>query len=167
MKLISLYEDGKVAGIQVMVRDTYKADTSREQYLPQSDEYLIPEIMIYNGQKVAIPPESKSYDDSKNLLVSKDFLDSNPTFLNTDYSENLTIDKENFSISSKGVVQPQSASVVIDYSTGSIKALMGGRNISGQKIFNRAINPRQPGSSIKPLAVYTPAIDMGSRLQQS
>jgi len=161
LDFISLYESGQVVGIQVMVKDTYKADTSKEQYLPQSGEYLIPEIMIYNGQKVSIPSESKSYDDSRNLLISKEFLDSNPTFFNKDDSENLTIDKENFSISSKGVVQPQSASVVVDYSTGSIKALMGGRNISGQKIFNRAINPRQPGSSIKPLAVYTPAIDMG------
>ncbi|MBK5251649.1 MAG: PBP1A family penicillin-binding protein [Peptostreptococcaceae bacterium] len=161
INFISLYENGSVVGIQVIVSDTYKADTSKEQYLPSKDEYLIPEIFIYKGQKVLLPSESKSYDEDKNLVVAKSFLDSNPSFFNKDDSNNLAIDKENFSISSKGVVQPQSASVIIDYSTGSIKALMGGRNISGQKIFNRAINPRQPGSSIKPLSVYAPAIEMG------
>ncbi len=161
LNFISLYENGSVVGIQVLVKDTYKADTSKEQYLPNKNEYLIPEIFIYKGQKVLLPSESKSYDKNKNLVVAKSFLDSNPSFFNKDDSNNLTIDKENFSISSKGIVQPQSASVIVDYSTGSIKALMGGRNVSGQKIFNRAINPRQPGSSIKPLSVYTPAIDMG------
>jgi len=61
-----------------------------------------------------------------------------------------------------GNVQPQAAMVVMDYSTGEIKALMGGRMIDGGRhILNRALVPRQPGSSIKPLAVYTPAIDKG------
>lgn len=161
LNFISLYEDGQVVGIQVMVRDTYKADTSQEEYIPQTDEYRIPEILIYKGQKIAIPSESKRYDDQRNLVVDKAFLQSNPNFFKTDESKNLIVDSEYFSISSKGIVQPQSASVVLDYTTGHVKALMGGRNVKGQKIFNRAINPRQPGSSIKPLAVYTPAVDMG------
>lgn len=58
-----------------------------------------------------------------------------------------------------GVLQPQSATVIIDYRNGQIKGLVGGRNISGRKTLNRAITPRQPGSTIKPLAIYTPAID--------
>ncbi|WP_300277604.1 transglycosylase domain-containing protein [Peptacetobacter sp.] len=58
-----------------------------------------------------------------------------------------------------GVYQPQSATVIIDYKTGQIKGLVGGRNISGRKTLNRATTPRQPGSTIKPLAIYTPAID--------
>lgn len=161
LNFISLYEDGQVVGIQVAVKDTYKADASKEEYLSRSDSYLIPEILIYKGQKVAIPAESKSYDEKRNLVVSQDFLKANPSFFRTDDAENLIVDKEYFSISSQGIVQPQSASVVLDYATGYIKALIGGRNVQGQKIFNRAINPRQPGSSIKPLAVYTPAIDMG------
>lgn len=60
-----------------------------------------------------------------------------------------------------GNVQPQSAMVIMDYTTGELKALIGGRGITGRKIYNRALNPRQPGSSIKPIAVYTPALDMG------
>lgn len=64
-----------------------------------------------------------------------------------------------------GVLQPQSATVIIDYKTGQIKGLVGGRNISGRKTLNRATTPRQPGSTIKPLAIYTPAIDTMSITQ--
>lgn len=58
-----------------------------------------------------------------------------------------------------GIVQPQSASVILDNNTSQIKAMVGGRNIVGRKVLNRATSPVQPGSSIKPLAVYTPAIE--------
>ena len=76
--------------------------------------------------------------------------------------------QENFPntvIDSNGIPQPQAAMVITDYKTGSIKALLGGREIKGGRIFNRATTPRQVGSTIKPLAVFTPAIDMG--LQQN
>ena len=59
---------------------------------------------------------------------------------------------------------PDSSMVVMDYQ-GRIVALVGG---TGKKTANRAYNravdqraKRQPGSSIKPLGVYAPAIDMG------
>lgn len=60
-----------------------------------------------------------------------------------------------------GVVQPQSAMVILDYHTGEVKALIGGRGKKTANLtFNRAVDSlRQPGSSIKPLAVYGPAID--------
>ncbi len=61
----------------------------------------------------------------------------------------------------EGNIQPQSAMVVLDPHNGEIKALVGGRMTSGQKILNRALTPRQPGSSIKPIAVYTAAVDRG------
>ena len=53
---------------------------------------------------------------------------------------------------------PQAAMVVVEVATGNIKAMVGGRNASGQKLYNRAVNPRQPGSSIKPLSVYSAAL---------
>ena len=53
---------------------------------------------------------------------------------------------------------PQAAMVVTEVGTGRICAMVGGRNTSGQLLFNRATSPRQPGSSIKPLAVYSAAL---------
>lgn len=57
----------------------------------------------------------------------------------------------------------QSAITVIDNETGDIVALAGRL---GEKTINRGYNlatnaQRQPGSSIKPLTVYAPAIEMG------
>lgn len=67
----------------------------------------------------------------------------------------------NYILDEEGNVQPQSAMVIIDDSTGQIKALIGGRMSDGQKLFNRALSPRQPGSAMKPLAAYTAALDLG------
>ncbi|WP_297133644.1 transglycosylase domain-containing protein [Terrisporobacter sp.] len=58
-----------------------------------------------------------------------------------------------------GIVQPQSGMVILDYRTGQIKSLIGGRHIKTRGGINRATTPVQPGSTIKPLSVYTPAID--------
>ena len=61
----------------------------------------------------------------------------------------------------------ESAMVIIDPYTGEIKGMVGGlgkkTDIRG---FNRATQAkRQPGSAIKPLAVYAPAIDTGEATQ--
>jgi len=60
-------------------------------------------------------------------------------------------------------VKPQSAIVVIDNSNGYVVGLCGGYGPkTGVMTFNRAVHAkRQPGSSIKPIAVYGPALDMG------
>ena len=114
---------------------------------------------MHQGKDILISSEFKSFDDKKNLIIDKALFDKIPDFLTTDSEGNLLINKENYVISEKGIIQPQSAMVIIDYHSGELKAIVGGRNITGQKIFNRAINPRQPGSAIKPIGVYLPAID--------
>ncbi len=57
----------------------------------------------------------------------------------------------------------QSAMVIMDYHNGEVKGLVGGRGKKeGDLIFNRATQAyRQPGSCIKPLVAYAPAIDLG------
>ena len=57
----------------------------------------------------------------------------------------------------------QSAVVLLDPYTGEVKALTGGiGEKTGNLIFNRAVDAhRPPGSSIKPIATYGPAIDQG------
>lgn len=60
-----------------------------------------------------------------------------------------------------GLPQPQVGSVIMDQSTGQVRALIGGRGIAGANILNRAKNPRQPGSSIKPISVYMTALNNG------
>ncbi|MGI5907564.1 MAG: transglycosylase domain-containing protein [Christensenellales bacterium] len=61
------------------------------------------------------------------------------------------------------VKQPQAAAVVLDQHNGQIKAIVGSRDVPQQmKTYNRAADGSMPvGSSIKPLTVYGPALDMG------
>lgn len=60
-------------------------------------------------------------------------------------------------------VEPQSAAVVLDYHTGELRAIIGGRDEPTiRKGLNRAYQSyTEVGSAIKPLTVYGPALDMG------
>lgn len=61
-----------------------------------------------------------------------------------------------------GILQPEAAVIIIDNKTGEIKAIMGGRSAKVRRGLNRATQSlRQPGSAIKPLSVYAPALDNG------
>ena len=61
-----------------------------------------------------------------------------------------------------GILQPESAVIIIENGTGEIKAVMGGRSEKVRRGLNRATQSlRQPGSTIKPLAAYAPALDNG------
>lgn len=62
------------------------------------------------------------------------------------------------------IEQPQAAACVFDYRTGELKAIVGGRyKPTTRKTLNRASGMNMPvGSSIKPLTVYAPAIDLGA-----
>ena len=54
----------------------------------------------------------------------------------------------------------QSAAACVDTSTGAVRAIVGGREYLTRRGLNRATQlRRQPGSSIKPLAVYAPALE--------
>ncbi len=61
-------------------------------------------------------------------------------------------------------IEPQAAAVVIDYRTGEIKAIIGSRDEpTVKKTLNRAVDMKMPvGSSIKPISVYAPAIELGA-----
>ena len=60
-------------------------------------------------------------------------------------------------------IEPQAACVVLDYRTGELKAIVGSRTpVTAQKTLNRATDMKMPvGSSIKPIAVYAPALELG------
>lgn len=56
----------------------------------------------------------------------------------------------------------QSASVALDPASGGVRAIVGGRGEYTLRGFNRATQmKRQPGSVIKPLGVYAPALENG------
>ncbi len=78
--------------------------------------------------------------------------------------ENVFEDTANFPNSSA-----ESAMVIIDPYTGAVKGMVGGLGAKTDvRGFNRATQAkRQPGSAIKPLSVYAPALELGKINQSS
>jgi len=63
-------------------------------------------------------------------------------------------------VDANGLSQPQGAVVILDPHTGQIMALVGGREHTQKRQWNRATQTtRQPGSAFKPIAAYGPAIE--------
>jgi penicillin-binding protein 1A len=59
-------------------------------------------------------------------------------------------------------VKPEAAMITMNPKTGEVLAMVGGRQHSAMLEFNRATDAlRQPGSVIKPLVAYTPALEAG------
>lgn len=78
-------------------------------------------------------------------------------------AEEIYTNRENLNYTSKSGQDMQSSITIIDNSTGDIVAIVGQ---FGEKEGNLLTNyantaQRQPGSSIKPLSVYSPALEMG------
>lgn len=74
--------------------------------------------------------------------------------------ENVFVNKKSFPSYNKNIPDAQSAMTIMDYG-GRVLGMVGG---AGEKTANRGLNRaansyRQPGSSIKPLSVYAPAIE--------
>ncbi|MGM9973542.1 MAG: transglycosylase domain-containing protein, partial [Clostridiaceae bacterium] len=65
-----------------------------------------------------------------------------------------------------GIIQPQASAVIMDYKTGQVKAMVGGRGDQPALSYNRAYDHthygRSPGSTLKPITVYAAAIDSKS-----
>ncbi|MBS4193530.1 transglycosylase domain-containing protein [Lederbergia citri] len=70
-----------------------------------------------------------------------------------------------FPVSSDGTLA-QSGAVLLDPSSGGLRALVGGRGDHTFRAYNRATQlTAQPGSVMKPLAVYIPALETGYTVQ--
>lgn len=73
---------------------------------------------------------------------------------------------QNDSLFPKGTDRPvQSGAVLEDPKTGGIRAIVGGRGEHTFRGYNRASQLKaQPGSSLKPISVYTPALEEGWKI---
>lgn len=87
------------------------------------------------------------------------------TYLDQNYQSRLQENFKNdylFPQNSTDGTKVQAASVAVDPNNGGVMAVVGGRGKHVFRGYNRATQvKRQPGSTIKPLAVYTPALENG------
>lgn len=78
------------------------------------------------------------------------------------HAENFFMNQANFPSETRDGQKIQVGMAIIDHQNGEIKSIMGGREYLQQRGFNRATDAyRQPGSSIKPLTVYSAALEKG------
>lgn len=138
-----------------------KKITPYEKHFDIADFYTIDEkknLITHSVGSVMID-ESKYKVEGEKVVIDKSYLESNQNFFEI-IDGNLILNNEYYYVQKDGIVQPQSATVTIDYKTGYIKAVVGGRDVKGSRILNRATDSqRQPGSAIKPIAVYWPALN--------
>lgn len=109
----------------------------------------------------------KEYDSYASELYTGGYKIYTSLDANLQQSLQTAVDKNMSKLSEttdKGIYAAQSAGTVIDNTTGNVVAIVGGRsqdNITTYTL-NRAYRSyRQPGSSIKPILVYTPALETG------
>ena len=85
------------------------------------------------------------------------------TALDPEYQQNADKQYQNASLFPENAAdgeKPQSAMACIDTKTGAVLCIVGGREYTVQRGLNRATHMlRQPGSALKPLAVFAPAIE--------
>ena len=160
---VSINGDGSVTiykGKNLNIYETQVAEGT-DYSLEFKNYYVIEDDQVYSiqGGYINIPATYKSLDSNGNLVISADYFNDYEGDMKKD-GDSLIITDDAYSLSTK-TLQPQGAMVVVGVGTGEVKAMVGGRTFRGQKLLNRALNTRQPGSSIKPLAVY------GAALQKS
>lgn len=113
-------------------------------------------LYMYNGGYINIPEKYKSMDDNDNLVISAKFFKKYPDWIKLG-KNTATITENAYTLPEK-TIEPQSSMVIVEIGTGKIKAMVGGRKQQGRQLYNRALNPRQSGSSIKPISVYSGAL---------
>lgn len=126
-------------------KTTFSSDSEKEKYNEEYDE-------LYNTCKKSLYSAGYRIYTSIDMEKQKQLQDS--------VSSQLSMFTEK---TDDGVYKVQGAAVSIDNSTGKVAAIVGGREEDQEGYgLNRAYQSfRQPGSAIKPLLVYTPALEKG------
>ncbi|MFC6314018.1 transglycosylase domain-containing protein [Lapidilactobacillus achengensis] len=180
------YEDAKKVDLRSQFQKPTTASTSTTKYgymynllMSEAREILIKQLIKQNGRSVSkVEKDTQLYnrywESADELLkqkgyridstVNKDLYDQlesvtktasvnfGQTYTETAYDDNL---KKEVTITEK--VQP--GSVVLDNSTGAVLAFVGGQDFNENQINHAFSTKRSPGSSIKPLMIYGPAIE--------
>ena len=153
------------AGKRLNIYDTTLSDGSTDYSVEFKNMYIKEDGTLYSiaGGYINIPQNYKSRDTDNNLVISAQFFEDYPTFF-TESGGGMATNQ--FTLNQR-VVQPQAAMTIIDNKTGQIKAMVGGRKTTGRRLYNRATSTRQPGSSLKPLSVYSAALQKSFELEAS
>ncbi|MDD4548973.1 MAG: penicillin-binding protein 1A [Syntrophomonadaceae bacterium] len=132
-----------------------KSNISNNKYGYFVDAVIDEALTIISKQKIYDDPENAIYRAGLKIYTTMDASMQS-------HAEELYSNANNFPNQNANGEPVQSAMVLMEHSSGEVKALMGGRGYEQRRGFNRATSAyRQPGSSIKPISVYAPALENG------
>lgn len=116
----------------------------KDKYKYTDDE--ISKLLVNGGLKIYTTMDKSIQDSTQSIL-------DNRNNINVDINKGDPTDD-------LGTPKLQASAVIMDYKTGEVKALIGGRGNQPLRSLNRAYDVnRTIGSTTKPLTVYGPAID--------
>lgn len=168
---VKVNDDGSItimAGKKLHIYETSVAEGT-DYSLEFKNYYLYDDndiLYSIQGGYVNVPMNYKTADSDGNVTISADFF-SDPL-----YEDAIKIDGKDVILTKKGYTlssrsrQPQAAMTIVGVGTGEVKAMVGGRQFGGKRLLNRSLVTRQPGSSIKPLAVYGAALEKSYELAE-
>ncbi|MCD8018821.1 MAG: PBP1A family penicillin-binding protein [Clostridiales bacterium] len=183
--LASMYEEGYISEEQyntsiaeeitvVPKKETESNDYAETYIIKCATESLMEARGFTFKTTFSTDAEEEAYNEEYNELYSscKQSLYTGGyriyTSIDMDLQEKLqtSVSTELSSFTAKtddGIYEVQGAAICIDNSTGRVVAIVGGREEDQEGYgLNRAYQSyRQPGSAIKPLLVYTPALELG------
>ena len=127
------------------IRNDFYSDADKEEYeeLYEEEYYRLKRSLYTHGYRIYT-----SINREKQELLQES-IDSELSEFDEKYEN--------------GIYALQASGVCIDNDTGYVVAVIGGREqeFDGYTLNRAYQSPRQPGSSIKPLVVYTPAFERG------
>ena len=151
----------KICDAEINNPDNYPAGTSVAlEYALTLKDPKTEELHNYSSNHLLAYYQEKTGNSKYNLIYSSE---DTARAAADEYKNQLIKDTgyvelaESFSTT----IQPQTSFVIIDQSTGQVKAICGGRGEkTGNLTLNRAMDSkRQPGSTFKVLSAFVPALD--------
>lgn len=140
-----------------------QADAAKQTTLTLNNNYNEDSTDKYPYYFDAVIEEAESKGFSENDLLNKGY--KIYTSLDTNYQDALDqtwANDNNFQNDASDGTKVQASSVAIDPQTGGVRAIEGGRGTHVFLGYNYATQlHRSPGSTLKPLMVYTPALENG------
>lgn len=117
----------------------------KEKYKYTDDE--ISKLILNGGLKIYTTMDRNLQDSTQEILNDRSNIANTYNYGEDEFDEN-------------GVPLLQASAVIMDYRTGHVKALVGGRGDQPAHSLNRATDALRPiASNTKPLTVFGPAID--------
>ncbi len=174
-----MYEDGLIGSDEYKeAKDFHMIFTNSDDYVPSESSEEVKKI-IYEDDKINsfyvdavidafINQMMAEFGYTKQQATSKLYYGGYKIYAAVDLEvqtalEDVYVNRTNFpNIKKKDGTKPQSSMTIMDYN-GRVVAIVGqAGEKTKNRVFNRATSSwRQPGSTIKPLATYAPAFELG------